>query len=421
MKKKITSFTESFERFGCIKHIAVLLTVLIHSFTFGQTWMQLSNIGASVTGPSSSSPPVKEAVSLSLNGKIYVIGNQTFTGNITSAMIWEYTSSTDSWTEKSSYPGNGASFLCGFSIGNFIYVGCGGSGSTNINADFYRYNPASNTWTPISNIPAARANASAFSIGGKGYVTCGMGMGGDLNDLWEYDPTSDNWSQKTNFPGAGRFLASAFASAGFGFAGLGFSSASSTWNSDFYKYNPGSDTWAATTAFPGQGRSGAGVVVLGNQAIVICGNMGMTVFNDCYHYDVSYDSWSAFPSYGGVARSYVICGNIANKIFAGGGSGAGAIAPFNDWWTVETTVGIKRNTLEQGRTYIFRNAANETILRTQVKEIHGTKYTVYDQQGKAISFGIIAESDTKIRIESFGAYVIVFESDKISPIKFINY
>src|SRR5690349_12359925 len=122
-----------------IKNLVLFLTLVACSASNSQTWVQLNDIGTTITGTANSSPPVKEALSLSANGKIYVIGNNTFTGTTSSAVLWEYNPSGDSWAMKSNYPGNGTSYLSGFCIGNFLYVGFGSTGVQTANSDFYRY------------------------------------------------------------------------------------------------------------------------------------------------------------------------------------------------------------------------------------------------------------------------------------------
>jgi N-acetylneuraminic acid mutarotase len=69
---------------------------------------------------------------------------------------------------------------------------------------------AADYWTQLANFPAqGRQLASGFSIGNKGYVTCGEG-GSYFNDLWEYDPATNQWTQLASLPGAGRSTAGFF-------------------------------------------------------------------------------------------------------------------------------------------------------------------------------------------------------------------
>jgi N-acetylneuraminic acid mutarotase len=388
--------------------ILALIIFCVPCNIFGQAWTPLNNIGAVITGTSSGAPPTK-GLSISLNGKIYSITNT----------VWEYDPGTDSWKQRSMYPGTGLVYQCAFTIGAFAYIGSGYSGTSNIVSDFYKYDPASDSWTPIASIPAARANASAFSVGGKGYVCCGTStaMGSGINDLWEYDPASNSWTQKANLPGQGRYDASAFSSGAFGYVGLGYSS--NTWYGDFYKYDPSTNTWSATSAFPGQGRCGAGAVVKGAFGIIICGNHAMTAFNDCYSYNTANDTWASFPSFGGSARSYVLFGIVTDKIFAGGGTGGGGTPSYSDWWSVQTPLSVKDNSTEPFERYnVFVDREDHLILRTDVTAV-GIGYKLFDAQGKQLCMGIIRGEETRLDLASAGMYLIAFDSERMKPMKFI--
>jgi hypothetical protein len=419
MKMKLTFYKIRKTHSAIIKKMFLFVFVANHISVFCQAWVQGNNIGTIYSGQPVASPPVSDALSLSAGGKIYVIGERTYTNITGPARLWEYDPPSDTWTLKSAYPGSGTAYLCGFSIGNIIYVGSG-TGATLACSDFYKYNIISNTWTQIASIPIARRQASAFSSGSKGYVLCGEStiMSNYLKDLWEYDPITDNWSQKANFPGTGRCLASAFSSSGNGYFGLGFDG--SSWHSDFYKYHPGSDTWTQTTSLPGQGRCGAGATVINNEGFILCGNKGMAMLNDCYNYKVDADIWTILPAFGGGGRTTMICGSSTNKIFAGGGSTQSGTVLFEDWWSFQTAVGIKTNLIKNNQVSIFRTSEHDLVLKTDDLKGSDCVYHVYDLNGKLILSGIISENESKIFIESEGMYNIVFESERIRPFKFIN-
>jgi N-acetylneuraminic acid mutarotase len=399
--------------------IAFILFSLFLSRVYGQSWMQLNNVGSIITGTSSSGPPITNALSLSINGKIYVVGNRTFTTTTTNAMMWEYDPLNDSWAEKSMYPGNGSSFLCGFTIGGLAYIGCG-TGTVHANTDFYKYNPGSNTWTALANVPVARSMACGFAIGGKGYLTCGSStnMSVYLNDLWEYDTTSNGWSAKANFPGTVRIVPSAFSSSSFGFVGLGFSYGVSA-TSDFYKYDPASNSWSPTSAFPGTARSGAGAVVVSNHAVIICGNSAMNFFNTCYAYDMQLDSWSNYPSFPGTVRTLMICGSSNHKIFAGGGTGQSGSVVFEDWWNQQSSLSVGDET-KNGfcRAFVYKDICEKTILRVESKEINNVEYEMYDSQLKLMSKGKVSYPETILPDVTNGMYTITFKSQIIKPVRF---
>lgn len=379
-----------------------------------QNWVQLNDIG-SPTSSINICPPTKNAVCLSMNGKIYIIGAETFSCSMSVAKLWEYDDTNDSWEEKSTYPGTNAVGLSGFSIGDYGYIG-GGNSST----DFYKYNTNTNSWSTISNIPVARRDAVGFSINEKGYICCGDGnvMGTGLNDLWQYDTTLNNWTQKANFPGNARYAASGFSSGGYGFVGLGYGSGN--WFSDFYKYNPSTDNWTLTSSFPGLGRSGAGGLSLNGNGFIFCGNNAMAVLNDCYRYNITTNTWSGFTTFAGLNRSSIIYGAIDNHIYIGGGSGSGGSANYKDWWTIENTVDIKNNIETQNLVYIYKNSENDLILKFKNNPVEPFNYSILNLTGKIVYEGIVISNSTKIPIINAGVYFIHFDKKGINPIRLVK-
>jgi len=178
-----------------------------------------------------------------VNGKAYVCtGSSTYTstsGNY--ADLWEYDPATNAWTSKASFPGVGRQFAVGFSIGANGYVGTGTtySSSNTYYQDFYKYNPASNTWTAITSYPNGIYGSSSFSLGNKGYVGIGITQGpsGFLKTtaLYAYDPLTNSWASKAPFPGAARNSAVGFNIGLRAYLGTGYGT-NQSYESDVYEY-----------------------------------------------------------------------------------------------------------------------------------------------------------------------------------------
>jgi N-acetylneuraminic acid mutarotase len=89
--------------------------------------------------------------------------------------------------------------------------------------DFWRYDPAANSWTAIANFPGpARYDALGFSVANVPFIVGGARELNYLTDVWTYNPASDTWVQvQTTYPGKGRSQMIAAILAGRVFLGLG--------------------------------------------------------------------------------------------------------------------------------------------------------------------------------------------------------
>src|ERR1051325_8680825 len=176
------------------------------------TWTQKANFGGGRRA---------EAVSFTIANKGYVTtGWNPVDPNLFQNDIWVYDPSANMWTQKISMPSTIRVGASGFSIGYKGYVGLG-SGGINPNfvyfSDLWEYNSLTDIWTQKANFPPGyREQASGFSIGNKGYFTCGVDSFTNLNDLWEWDQLTNTWTQKANLPALPRATGIAFSIGGFG-------------------------------------------------------------------------------------------------------------------------------------------------------------------------------------------------------------
>jgi len=199
--------------------------------------------------------------------------------------FWEYNPATDAWTQKADFGGEARADATGFSLGNKGYIGTGYIyGSTTHKKDFWEYNPAANTWIRKADFGGdARRYAAGFSIctatTNKGYI--GTGAAFDLNppqnfqDFWEYDPVTDTWLQKADFPGTARYAAAGFGIGEKGYLGSGINYVSSTevtFYKDFYEYDPVADTWIRKADIGGLDRAFAVGFSVGSKGYIGTGN-----------------------------------------------------------------------------------------------------------------------------------------------------
>ena len=122
-----------------------------------------------------------------INGDIYVgTGNDNDSANYATSDFWKYTPATNTWTRLPDLPGIPRRCASAFTIGNYGYV-CLGVGDTTYTSGGWRYNPATNNWAIMANYGGGvMADGIGFTIGSKGYVGTGMYDGNDYSQFWEY-------------------------------------------------------------------------------------------------------------------------------------------------------------------------------------------------------------------------------------------
>ncbi len=158
------------------------------------------------------------------------------------------------WIRQGDFYGVPRSGSFSFVIDDIAYVGGGYYGGVVGNAtltyvtDVYSYNVQTGNWKKLKPFPGTpRERPVSFAINGKGYV--GTGYNRDLDpdqsimaDFWQYDPASDSWTQVADFPGGARYNAVGFSDGTYGYAGTGYDG---TYYNDFYRYDASENTWTS--------------------------------------------------------------------------------------------------------------------------------------------------------------------------------
>ncbi len=179
----------------------------------------------------------------SINGKGYVATGREINNRV-SFKMWEFDMTSETWTRKADLPATALRWeASGFAIGTKAYL-IGGApcyGCTNFLQDVWEYDIVSNTWRQKSNFPGQkRFRATAFSINGIGYLVSGENKDGSnsilMNDVWRYDPASDIWTQLGDFPGPKRSGAAVFVIGNKAYFGTGLSP--TQYVNDFYEFDP---------------------------------------------------------------------------------------------------------------------------------------------------------------------------------------
>ena len=66
----------------------------------------------------------------------------------------------------------------------------------------YAYDPQADAWTQLASMGTARRIHASAAVGGKLYVFGGLGTSGRLSTAEMYDPASNSWAPVTNLTSA---------------------------------------------------------------------------------------------------------------------------------------------------------------------------------------------------------------------------
>ncbi|KAB7528169.1 hypothetical protein F8C76_09860 [Flagellimonas olearia] len=152
----------------------------------GNTWTDL-------TGFKENNEGNLDAVGFSIGSQGYIV---TGKGTLYSDSMFRYSIANDSWTEVGGIlPFMSRTEAIGFNVGGKGYVALGrGQDSSYLN-DIWEYNAGSNSWTQKTNFPGGgRQGAAAVVVGEHVYILGGSGPGAyeELRTFWRYTPALDN-------------------------------------------------------------------------------------------------------------------------------------------------------------------------------------------------------------------------------------
>jgi len=268
-----------------------------------------------------------DAGSTVVDGKLYAVAGKTSTGHQRSLYVFDPIQ--NAWDLRANLPQEYPEVEnpAVTNTGGMLYVFGGStaafSGATNKAAV---YNPATDTWTMLPDMPTARGGATAQAINNKVYVAGGLGASGDsLTVLEVYDVAANTWS-----PGPGMITprdnpgSAAINGKMYLFGGRNITNGSvvdGTLNSVEY-LDPGVG-WSSGAIMP-TGRRTMAVAVYNGEAIVMGGEKmpdGSTfVANEGY--DAANARWRLLTNMP-VGRHGAIVGTIGNVIYVAGGGTVG--------------------------------------------------------------------------------------------------
>lgn len=260
-------------------------------------------------------------------GDVGYMGMGIDTNGHTKKDWWAYDALTDTWTQRATLPGSVRRNAVGFAIGNLGYVGTGVDSSEASPGltlkDFWEYNPTTNSWTQKADYPgnggAGVYYATAFVLDYKGYVVGGkVGSQVLTDEVWEYKPYNNTWVQRANFPGGNRYQMTSFSVAGKAYVGCGADQ--NTYRDEMWEFNGGNGVWTAKADFAGGDRGQVVSFTLGERGFICTGKDG-GLKSDLWEYNPFTDSWTARASYGGSARCSAAGFVCYGKAYVGTGDG----------------------------------------------------------------------------------------------------
>ncbi len=211
------------------------------------------------------------------------------------------------WVKSQPFKGKPRTGLVTFTIGDKIYAGLGYDGKDYL-SDFYVLDGG--IWKSLAPFPKdldplntinnndhdnLRERATAFAVGGNGYVGLGYNRdnNGDyqeFNDFWKYDPAANTWTQLSNFPGGRRYNAVSVGIGENGYMGTGYDGTS--WYGDFWQYSAGTDTWKEIVSYSGDKREGASAFILNGKIMLAGGKNNGLYITDLWEFDPTATTWT---------------------------------------------------------------------------------------------------------------------------------
>lgn len=303
-------------RFGIVTALAAsIVFAIVGSATGAGTWKTLAPVPAATEGM-----------------QVAVVGDQIIAaygysfGDTRLTRIYDIDA--NSWSAGALAPGPVRSEGAAVDHGGFFYA----VGGRPVIADLDRYDPATDTWVSLANMPAGRAGLGAAVVGNAIYAIGGRTgaspcSGGELAGVDRYDIDTNTWSAVSPLPSARSDLA-AVAHGGkiYVFGGC----AAGAFKSDVDVYDPVTDSWStAPSDMPTPRASMYGAAAKGDTIYVVGGwnaASGQLATNEAY--DVPADAWSTelpMPS----ARAEMGVVFHGGRIFTVGGGLTGASSNLN--------------------------------------------------------------------------------------------
>lgn len=181
---------------GCAGDCSTPTNILQAYDPGAETWTTLAPMPSSKGG----------IAAAAIDGKLYVVGG--FVGWY-SDVNWldVYDPATNTWTRLADMPTARESLeavaIDGklYAVGGYVRSGPGLPGDTTGKLEVY--DPGTNTWATLADMPTGRSNFAIGAFNGRLYAAGGAtGLPSAVNTLEEYDPVTGNWVTRATMPTA---------------------------------------------------------------------------------------------------------------------------------------------------------------------------------------------------------------------------
>ncbi len=355
----------------------IILFMGLLTYVRAQTWQQKAN----------ADKPRTSAVSFMLNGKVYMAGGGSVASGAIYTDMWEYDPAADTWQQKAALPGTnpGCTHGVAFSINGKGYVGLGIGTDGNYKKELYEYDPASDSWNQMADLPAvAREGSACFVINNKAYIVGGADIS-RKSDFWEYDPATNAWASKGTSP-----LGPIIYAAGFSINGKGYMMGGYPDNSQdnvtnkMFEYDPVTNTWAQKTSFPGTARQSHVAFVINNRGYCGLGTSKFysTRYNDFFSYDPVTGTWQPEAVFPGEQRGFAIAASDNTNAFVGTGYGSSENQDFYEFVApLFSSLGADKKM--QGSATVYPNPSTGTLYISGL-DAGTASYAIYNSCGERI-------------------------------------